>query len=188
MKVPHVVLLVINCRSQIAYILYTPVNWKNFFRVDVKKKDGLFECCWLLSRIFSSQLRRLSFPYMVKMLFNLITSIYARPLQIAQHPWRSWHESLKKLTRGFEEADTRVLFHVSHASPRGMSRVMIHAMDTNVTVIIAITISLSSTWVAFGAEVWYIPCHLIAAHLGLNRHGVSSSCTQYLQDSERRDF
>ena len=66
-----------------------------------------------------------------------------------------------------EEADTRLLFHASHAYHRGFKKLIMHATDTDVMVI-AIVVSS----VPHGCEIWmtafghrtkkrYIACYLI---------------------------
>jgi hypothetical protein len=70
-----------------------------------------------------------------------------------------------------EEADTRILYHAFHAIERGLSKVIIHATDTDVVILavaVSSTLDNSQIWVAFGhgAKLRYIPCHLIASQLG----------------------
>ena len=67
-----------------------------------------------------------------------------------------------------EEADTRLLFHASHAYNSGFKKLIIHATNTDV-MIIAIVVSS----VLYGCKIWmtafghrtkkrYIPCYLIS--------------------------
>ena len=70
-----------------------------------------------------------------------------------------------------EEADTRMLLHVAHASQSGMEKVMIRTVDTDV-VIIALSaftsLNLSELWISFGTGNNHrlLPIHLIFHTVG----------------------
>ena len=88
-----------------------------------------------------------------------------------QHAVSSSMSDLSDLSCTHEEADSRLLFHASHAFRHGFCKVMIHATDTDVVVLaVAVSSALEDgeIWVAFGhgSTLRYIPCHLIAAELG----------------------
>ena len=68
-----------------------------------------------------------------------------------------------------EEADTRLLFHASHAYHSGFKKWMIHATDTDVVAIaVSSVLDGCEIWIAFGhgTKKRYIPCHLISRVLG----------------------
>ena len=129
-----------------------PKNWKNFLLVDANK-DGLF-------RLLATALRESQHPPGKTIISTLGEDAVSTPVL-----------DLQDLHCTQEESDTRLLYHASHAMQNGLSKIMIHATDTDV---IAISIVTSSAlqhcelWVAFGRGTRrrYIPCHLIARQLG----------------------
>lgn len=70
-----------------------------------------------------------------------------------------------------EEADTRMLLHVAHATKHGHQRVSIRTVDTDI-VVLAITqfqhLHISKLWIEFGIGKQYrfIPAHLVALSMG----------------------
>ena len=99
-----------------------PVNWINFLRVDANK-DGLF-----------------------RLLINPIQGFQPahRKQIISTHGHNAVLSLMSDISDLFctqEEANTRLLFHASHAFHRGFSRVMIHVTDNDVVVF---TIAVSS--------------------------------------------
>ena len=69
-----------------------------------------------------------------------------------------------------EEADTRIFIHVKHASTRGLKKVLIRTVDTDV-VVLAIAyakhLALQELWIAFGVgnHFRYLPIHKITTSL-----------------------
>ena len=69
-----------------------------------------------------------------------------------------------------EEADTRIVIHVKHASARGLKKVLIRTVDTDV-VVLAIAyakyLELQELWIAFGVgnHFRYLPIHNISTSL-----------------------
>ena len=73
-----------------------------------------------------------------------------------------------------EEADTRILLHVSHAVNQGYKRVSIRTVDTDVLVLsikAAEILDDIELWIVFGVgkSVRYLPAHKIAVALGPDR-------------------
>ena len=69
-----------------------------------------------------------------------------------------------------EEADTRIFFHVKHASARGLKKVWIRTVDTDVVVLAiacAKQLELQELWIAFGVgnNFRYLPLHNITNSL-----------------------
>ena len=73
-----------------------------------------------------------------------------------------------------EEADTRLMLHLKHASDQGHSKAYIRTVDTDV-VVLTIShfhdMSLSELWVGLGSgkTFWEIPIHVITEQLGTQR-------------------
>jgi len=69
-----------------------------------------------------------------------------------------------------EEADTRIVIHVKHASARGLKKVLIRTVDTDV-VVLAIAyeqqLELQELFIAFGVgkHFRYLPIHKITTSL-----------------------
>ena len=129
-----------------------PVNWKHFLRVDANK-NGLFQ-------LLANAIQEYQPPQ-----GKLVISTYG------QNAVSCPMSDLSQLCCTHKEADTRLLFHASHAFYRGSSKIMIHATDTDVVVLaIAVSSVLQNCeiWVAFGhgSRLRHIPCHLIANELG----------------------
>ncbi|XP_071853660.1 uncharacterized protein [Apostichopus japonicus] len=73
-----------------------------------------------------------------------------------------------------EEADTRMILHLSHAFHEGFQNILIRTVDTDVVVLTIAAVSklgIQESWVAFGTgkNFRYIPVHEIAASLGPNK-------------------
>ena len=69
-----------------------------------------------------------------------------------------------------EEADTRIFIHVEHASARGLKKVLISTVDTDVVVLAiayAKQLELQELWIAFGVgnHIRYLPIHKITTSL-----------------------
>ena len=69
-----------------------------------------------------------------------------------------------------EEADTRMLLHAGHCYREGLTKIMIHATDTDVVVLAVATVTSfpgCQIWIAFGhgSKLRYIPAHSIAENL-----------------------
>ena len=70
-----------------------------------------------------------------------------------------------------EEADTRMLLHVAHATKHGHQKVSIRTVDTDVIVLAVAQIQhlqISELWIEFGVGKHYrfIPAHLVALNMG----------------------
>ena len=73
-----------------------------------------------------------------------------------------------------EEADTRLMVHVSDAASRGYSTISIRTNDTDVVVLavsVVEAIPAVQLWITFGLgkNVRHIPAHAVAASLGPSR-------------------
>ena len=69
-----------------------------------------------------------------------------------------------------EEADTRIFIHVKHPSARGLKKVLIKTVDTDVVVLViayARKLELQELWIAFGVRnhFRYLPIHKITTSL-----------------------
>ena len=70
-----------------------------------------------------------------------------------------------------EEADSRIMVHVSHAVAHGHRRIQIRTVDTDIVVLAVMVVKklplLDELWIAFGTgkNYRYIPAHEIAASL-----------------------
>ena len=69
-----------------------------------------------------------------------------------------------------EEADTRIFIHVKHVSARGLKKVLIRTVDTDVVVLViayARKLELQELWIAFdvGNHFRYLPIHKITTSL-----------------------
>ena len=69
-----------------------------------------------------------------------------------------------------EEADTRIFTYVKHASARGLKKVLIRTVDTDVVVLAiayAKQLELQELWIAFGVgnHFRYLPIHKITTYL-----------------------
>jgi hypothetical protein len=129
-----------------------PMNWVNFLRVD-SNKDGLFH-------LLATAIQEHQFPVGKTVISTYGENAISSPIL-----------DLSELHCTHEEADTRILYHAFHAIERGLSKVIIHATDTDVVILavaVSSTLDNSQIWVAFGhgAKLRYIPCHLIASQLG----------------------
>ena len=129
-----------------------PSNWKNFLRCDANK-ESLFQ-------LLATAVQQFQPPEQKQVISTL-----------REHAVSSSSADMSELSCNHEEADTRLLFHAFHSFHRGLTRIMIHATDTDV-VVIAIAVSSvlpnCEMWIAFGhgAKLRYIPCHTIASALG----------------------
>ena len=130
-----------------------PMNWGNFIRVDANK-DGLFH-------LLGTSIQEHQFPFGKTVISTYGENAISSPIL-----------NLSDVRCTNEEADTRILFHAIHAieSESGLSKVIIHATDTDVIVLataVSSTLDNCQLWVVFGhgAKRRYIPYHLIASQL-----------------------
>ena len=126
-------------------------NWKNFLRIDANK-DGIF-------RLLATALRESQHPPDKTIISTLGEDAVSTPVL-----------DLQDLHCTQEESDTRLLYHASHAMQNGLSKIMIHATDTDVIAISIATFSALQHYElrvasGHGTRRRYIPCHLIARQL-----------------------
>jgi len=132
-----------------------PGNWQNFLRVDSNKKE-LFK---FLSEVIATSL------------FNQDKElIITHDEKVLTHPPQESIDLLAPCTH--EEADTRMMLHVAHASQNGHSKIMIRTVDTDV-VVLAVSVAntlpeQSELWLAFGTgkHFRYLAAHEITTLLG----------------------
>ena len=70
-----------------------------------------------------------------------------------------------------EEADTRLLLHVAHASRHRLTKVLIKTVDADVVILVLTNfyrLGMEELWIAFGVgkHFRYIPAHQVACSLG----------------------
>ena len=68
-----------------------------------------------------------------------------------------------------EEADTRIIVHLSHAAQNGIERALIKTVDTDVVVIAHfLDLEIHELWMEFWAvkKKRWLPIHVYAQHLG----------------------
>ena len=132
-----------------------PSNWQNFLRVDTNKTQ-LFK--------FLSEALLLWFNLKDKQL------VVTDGEEVCSKPPLSELSSLAPCTH--EEADSRMMLHVSHAARHGHNKIMIRTVDTDV-VVLAVSVvhhlqPENELWIAFGTGKGfrYLAAHEIAARLG----------------------
>ena len=133
-----------------------PGNWTSFLRVD-SNKTGLFK--FLSAAVYSANVP----PDKILLTTNEEHVLSPSPVDLTH---------LQPCTQ--EEADYRMMLHMTDAYHHGQRKIMIHATDTDVLVLaIATASSLNDCeiWLAFGhgKNFRYIAVHDIAAHLGGER-------------------
>ena len=132
-----------------------PGNWQNFLRLDSNKKE-LFS---FPSRVLLLELCEANKEIVVTDGGKIMNS------QILQNT-----HTLSPCSH--EEADTRILLHVSHAAQHGHQQILIRTVDTDVVVLAVYVMnklpSGSELWLAFGTgkSFRYLAAHKIAASLG----------------------
>ena len=132
-----------------------PGNWQNFLRVDLNKKE-LF--CFLSKALVES------FKQDKKEL------VVTDGEQVLCVPPQCDIHSLSPCNH--EEADSRMMLHVAHASQHGHQQILVRTVDTDV-VVLAVMVAETLTaehevWLAFGTgkNFRYLAAHQIAACLG----------------------
>ena len=136
-----------------------PKNWAGFLRNSDNKKE-LF--CFISQR--------------VSMLSSGSKEVYTTHLDdvlTAHHP----DDCLDEIAPcNHEEADTRMLLHVAHASKHGHQKVSLRTVDTDVVVLAVAQfqnnyLQLSELWIEFGTGKHYrfIPAHSVALSMGPER-------------------
>ena len=125
-----------------------PGNWKSFLRSD-ENKNELFQ--YLAESVTAIQL-----PGVEVITTSGIDVLSSSPVET---------EGLTPCNH--EEADTRIFIHVKHASARGLKKVLIRTVDTDVVVLAiayAKQLDLQELWIAFrvGNHFRYIPVHKVA--------------------------
>ena len=132
-----------------------PGNWQNFLRVDLNKKE-LF--CFLSKALVES------FKQDKKEL------VVTDGEQVLCVPPQCDIHSLSPCNH--EEADSRMMLHVAHASQHGHQQILVRTVDTDV-VVLAVMVAETLTaehevWLAFGTgkNFRYLAAHQMAACLG----------------------
>ena len=128
-----------------------PVNWKSFLRSDENKKD--------LFHYLAESMPALQLPGV-----EIITTSGVDVLS------SSLVETEGLTSCNHEEADTRIFIHVKHASAKGLKKVLIRTVDTDVVVLAiayARKLELQELWIAFGVgnHFRYLPIHKITTSL-----------------------
>ena len=128
-----------------------PVNWKSFLRSD-ENKDDLFS-------LFGRKRDCITASW-----GQIITTSGADVLS------SSLVETEGLTSCNHEEADTRIFIPVKHASARGLKKVLIRMVDTDVVVLVianASKLELQELWIAFGVgnHFRYLPIHKITTSL-----------------------
>ena len=135
-----------------------PGNWQSFLRLDSNKTE-LFS---FLSSVLLKELCDANKKIVVT------DGEMIRYTQILQNM-----HTLSPCSH--EEADTRILLHVSHAAQHGHQQIIIRTVDTDVVVLSVYAMnklpSGTELWLAFGTgkSFHYLAAHEIAASLGLER-------------------
>ena len=134
-----------------------PCNWQAFLRSNENKTE--------LFRFLSGMLANMPLQHGQELVLTVDHDIVTVPC-------RADTSMLQPCTH--EEADTRMILHAADAGRRGLRRIMIRTVDTDV-VVLAIAniqnISCDELWLAFGAgkHFRYIPAHGLATSLGRGR-------------------
>ena len=131
-----------------------PKNWAGFLRNSDNKKE-LF--CFVAEKIskFNSGSKEIYTTHLDDVLTAHGPDHYIDEIKPCNH----------------EEADTRMLLHVAHATKHVHQRVSIRTVDTDI-VVLAITqfqhLHISELWIEFGIGKQYrfIPAHLVALSMG----------------------
>ena len=121
-----------------------PSNWHEFLRVNENK-----------TKLFAFLVNRIVFPDFGQ--------------QFLCNPPRGDVSSLSPCNH--EEADTRMMVHVADAVQKGLTKVLLRTVDTDVVVIvIAVSqaLSISELWITLGVRknLRFLPVHEIASSLG----------------------
>lgn len=137
-----------------------PRNWKDFLRVDANKKELFMFLAEQILSIDTDQIVVTTYGNEVRS--NVVTSTFTN-LSPCSH----------------EEADTRMVLHLSNIVNEGYSKIIIRTVDTDVLVLVTAAYhDLNENcrqeiefWVAFGTgkHMRFIPAHEIAIALGKER-------------------
>ena len=147
----------IGIRRHVVPAAPVPRNWQAFLRSNENKTE--------LFKFLSGMLASMTLQHRQELVLTVDDDVVTVPC-------REDTSMLQPCTH--EEADTRMILHAADAGHRGLRRIMIKTVDTDV-VILAIAniqnISCDELWLAFGAgkHFRYIPAHALAASLGRER-------------------
>ena len=143
-------------RRLVGFGVPIPQNWQAFLRLDLNKTE-LFR---FLSKAVSSMTVEAGKQLVVTLDHDVVSV-----------PELNNVSALSPCSH--EEADTRMILHAADAAARGIKRICIKTVDTDV-VVLAVAykqhIACKELWVAFrtGKHFRYIPTHEIAASMGQN--------------------
>lgn len=144
-------------RTRVTATTKIPKGWPNFLR-DSSNKEELFR--FLNSRALSAQYASGKQLYVTQ--GSAILTNTSR--------------NLNDLDCNHEEADTRLMVHVSDAVAEGHTKILLRSVDTDVVVLAVSTIpklpQLEELWVHIGTgkNHQFVSCHGIAATLGTVNH------------------
>ena len=134
-----------------------PRNWAEFLRSSDNKKE-LF--CFIAEKIASINAGNK----------QILTTYLDRVLTVHDDGFTDgFTDEINPCNH--EEADTRILLHVAHATAHGHQKVSIRTVDTDV-IVLAVSqfqhLQLAELWIEFGVGKHYqfIPAHLISDSLG----------------------
>ena len=130
-------------RRKVSSTSTAPSNWKGFLRVDDNKTE--------LFRFLSLEISKLSEGTIISAFDGTVTS--------------QQNDNVEYISpTDHEEADTRVFLHVNDMSRKGITRVMIRTVDTDVfllAVSLYDSLNLEQLWIDFasGKQRCYLPIH-----------------------------
>ena len=142
-------------RQRVTASARIPKNWQNFLRTDLNKQE--------------------LFSFLSNTLVNSINEVQ-KELVVTEERQVLCVPAQKDVNQlapcSHEEADSRMMLHVHHASKHGHNRILVRTVDTDVVVLAVMTAEKLPAdvqiWLAFGTGKYfrYLAAHKIAASLG----------------------
>ncbi|XP_032222990.1 uncharacterized protein LOC116604554 [Nematostella vectensis] len=139
-------------RRRVCNTAAIPATWKSFLRLDENKK--------VLFKFLDASVKSISVQCDAQV-------ISTDDIDVVSHATVD-KEGLAPSNH--KEADTRILLHVKHASARGMKKVLIRTVDTDVVILavaFARKLPVEELWVAFGVgkHLRYLQIHSMVDNL-----------------------
>ena len=130
-----------------------PKNWQQFLRVITNKIE--------LFKLLSNELMMVPIPAGQELVITDGEGVHCNTARNAVNISPCNHE----------EADSRIMLHITDAAERGFNKILVRTVDTDVVVLAVATVQelgMIEIWVAFGTgkDLRYVPAHEISASLG----------------------
>ena len=152
-------------RHSVAADVKLPANWGEFLKLDSNKPE-LFEYFAQQTAMFTCESNKC-------ILSRSNTLVLSPSVDVTPLLSPCMHE----------EADTRLIFHVSDCAWQGADKIIIHKFDTAVVVLAVLNfcrLGISEMWISFGVgeQYRYIPIHDIVRALGDEKAQAFTGCDQ----------